>query len=205
MTSALGLTILSHLHCFDQEDENLEREIPLPDEPDRPLKRLRLNQDNHVSPSVTNCIPGLGVGELKKPKVEADELNAQEITNPKPQAVPLQPLVRDKGKQPVSNESGSPVISVPSHSPLMRSRDKGKEPLLPQNTPKDFRVLSERSSHGVCIREPKVDAVTSLPPKQVPNGYVLTKLNDRQSTDEKLRADVAVTKVHPGISYVPIS
>lgn len=177
------------------DDENSEREIQLHDEPDRPLKRLRLNQDNHVSSSVTNCIPGLGVGELKKPKVEADELHAQEISNPEPQ---LQPLARDKGKQPVSNESGSPVISVPSHSPHMRSRDKGKEPLLPQNTPKDFRLLPERSSsHGVCIREPKVDAVTSLPLKQVPNGYVLTKLNDMQSTDEKLHADVAVTAVHP--------
>ncbi|XP_074333584.1 putative inactive histone-lysine N-methyltransferase SUVR2 [Apium graveolens] len=176
-----------------KEDENLEREIPVLDEPDRPLKRLRLNQDNHVSSSVTNCIPGLGVGELKKPKVEADELNAQQIANSEPQSVPLEPPVRDKGKQPVSNELGSPVISAPSHSPLMRSRDKGKEPLLPQNTPKDFRLLSERSSsHGVCIREPKVDAVTSLPLKQVPNGYVLTKLNKSQS------ADVAATAVHPG-------
>ncbi|KAK1352961.1 putative inactive histone-lysine N-methyltransferase SUVR2 [Heracleum sosnowskyi] len=181
-----------------KDNENLEREIQLHDDPDRPLKRLRLNQDNHVSSSVTNCIPSLGVGELKKPKVEADELNAQELTNPEPQSVPLQPLAIDKGKQPVSNESGSPVMSVPSHSPLTRSKDKGKEPLLPQNTPKDFRLLSERSSsHGVCIREPKVDAVTSLPPKQVPNGYVLTKLNDRQSTDEKLHADVVVTAVHP--------
>lgn len=157
---------------------------------------------------MTNCIPGVAVGELKKPKVEADELIAQKITNPEPQSVPLQPLARDKGKQPVSNESGSPVISVPSRSPLMRSKDKGKEPLLPQNNPKDFRLLSERSSsHDVCIREPDVDAVTSLPPKQVPNGYVLTKLNDRKSTDEKLHADAAVTAVHPdpGISYVPIS
>lgn len=180
------------------DNENLGREIQSHDDPDRPLKRLRLNQDNHVSSSVTNCIPGVAVGELKKPKVEADELIAQKITNPEPQSVPLQPLARDKGKQPVSNESGSPVISVPSCSPLMRSKDKGKEPLLPQNNPKDFRLLSERSSsHGVCIREPDVDAVTSLPPKQVPNGYVLTKLNDRQSTDEKLHADVAVTAVHP--------
>lgn len=186
------------------DDENLERETQLHDEPDRPLKRLRLkNQDDHVSSSLTNCSPGLGVGELKKPKVEADEVNeawnpSREITSLEPQSVPLQPLARDKGKQPVSNESGGPVISVSSHSSPMRSRDKGKEPLVPQNTPKDFRLFSERpSSHGVSIREPKVDAVISLPPKQVPNGYVLTKSNDRPSTDEKPHADVPPTAVHP--------
>lgn len=184
---------------FDQDDENSERETQLHDEPDRPLKRLRLkHQDNHVSSSLANCSPGLGVGELKKPKVEADEVSAQDITNPEPQSVPLQvqPHARDKGKQPVSNGSEGPVISVPSHSSLMRSRDKGKEPLLPQNPPKDFKLISERSSHGVSIREPQVDAVISHPSKQVPNGYVLTKLNDRPSTDEKLHADVTA-----GISY----
>ncbi|XP_017229776.1 probable inactive histone-lysine N-methyltransferase SUVR2 [Daucus carota subsp. sativus] len=176
------------------DDENLEH-----DEPDRPLKRLRLkHQDNHLSSSLIDGSPDLGVGEFKKPKVEADEASAREITNPEPQSVSLQPLAKDKGKQPVSSEAGAPVISVPSHSSLIRSKDKGKEPLLPEDTPKDFRLFSERSSsHGVTIREPKVDAVISLPPKKVPNGYALTKLNDSSSIDEKLHADVAATAVHP--------
>lgn len=37
-----GLTILSHLHCFEQDDENLEQETQLHDEPGPSFKKVAI-------------------------------------------------------------------------------------------------------------------------------------------------------------------
>lgn len=146
-----------------------------------------------------------------------------EIKRTETESVSSQPLTRNKGKQPVSPKSlavpersfsSQPAAAHGTHpdvtsrtesdsnSSSMRLRDKGKEPLLPQNVSIDFRLISERSSQGVCIREPKVDSSISLLPKQkVPDNRALIKPKDGSFTDYVPQFEVPIPVVHRGIDY----
>ncbi|XP_057965045.1 probable inactive histone-lysine N-methyltransferase SUVR2 isoform X2 [Malania oleifera] len=103
----------------DQE-ENLEEEAQMHDEPERPLKRLRLRyQDGQVSSPIGNSGPSLAETSFRKPKAEEaeqpDTSSRQQLQGRRespepnvrnigvqPQPVSPQPHLRNKGKQPVS-------------------------------------------------------------------------------------------------------
>ncbi|XP_028056977.1 probable inactive histone-lysine N-methyltransferase SUVR2 [Camellia sinensis] len=116
---------------FDQEEtqqEEMDEEAPTHEEPERPLKRLRLrNQNDHVSPS-------FGLGETSSrgpPKVEADlpetcpEQRSQDMTESP------QPLVRSKRKQPVLPK---PVSIQDSFEPSQPGAADRTEPFATRRT-----------------------------------------------------------------------
>ncbi|KAL4558624.1 hypothetical protein LXL04_036825 [Taraxacum kok-saghyz] len=142
----------------------LEEETQIPEEPERPLKRLRLRHQD--SPSCTTSNPNSNTTPLKKPKLEIDDI---------PYAIPrLRSQGRNKGKQPVSDMTESDVLTETgseSGISVRHLRNKGKEPILSQ----EKRVVSDRvSSHGVRFKEPKV--------KQSP--VFLVKPKDEPVTDD---------------------
>ncbi|KAI3749567.1 hypothetical protein L2E82_20181 [Cichorium intybus] len=150
----------------------LEEETQIPEEPERPLKRLRLrHQEGQPSPSCTNSNPNSSITPLKKPKLEIDDI---------PYAIPKsQSQSRNKGKQPVlDNNVGHEAqtdVTNESGIRLRHKRDKGKEPLLPQIGNGEKRSVSDRpSSHGVRFKEPKI--------KQSP--LALIKPKDEPLTDD---------------------
>ncbi|KAL7583425.1 hypothetical protein Lser_V15G41858 [Lactuca serriola] len=164
----------------------IEEETQIPEEPERPLKRLRLrHQDGHASPSCTTSSPNSNGTPLKKPKLEIDDIpyaiprtRSHAKTN-ESQLVSPQSQSRNKGKQPVSDCNTQPdVTNETGGDSAIRSRhpkDKGKEPFLPQTGFQEKRSISDRpSSHGVRFKEPKV--------KQSP--LALIKPKDEPLTDD---------------------
>ncbi|XP_057472557.1 probable inactive histone-lysine N-methyltransferase SUVR2 isoform X2 [Actinidia eriantha] len=104
----------------DQRD--LDEEAQVHEEPERPLKRLRLrNQEGHVSPSVGNSSSRMGAASLRPPKTEESELPD---TSPE----------RWPQDMPESSQFNAENTRAGSHllSPQSLVRNKGKQPVLPK-------------------------------------------------------------------------
>ncbi|XP_074304279.1 putative inactive histone-lysine N-methyltransferase SUVR2 isoform X2 [Silene latifolia] len=149
----------------------------MPEEPERPLKRLRLKHQGQGQPSNGQSSPGPGIGGLKIPKPEPGE---PMISSPRPRNITTesepgspQPLVRNKGKQPVSshNTGGS------------REREK--------------RAVSDRPAQALQLKEPKLEPGTALSGKQrQPQKNVLLKPKDEPFTDDVVSIE-PLAVVHP--------
>ncbi|KAL6968148.1 hypothetical protein U1Q18_033952, partial [Sarracenia purpurea var. burkii] len=218
---------------FDQEEalaveqnkrpENthvMDEEAQVQEEPERPLKRLRLRpQEGHPSPSFANSSPSLGGTSLRQPKTEDAELpetcppqpNAENIRAGSPPVSPL-PLVRNKGKQPVfpkpllvqervepswpgaadRTQPFSTRTEPDSVSPPRSLREKGKEPLSLQVSPRDKKSISERSPHAVRLKEP---GNVLLPKQQVHNSCALIKPKDEPFTGDLPLFEVPIAAV----------
>ncbi|KAF5938198.1 hypothetical protein HYC85_025704 [Camellia sinensis] len=193
------------------DKEEMDEEAQMHEEPERPLKRLRLrNQNDHVSPS-------FGLGETSSrgpPKVEEADLpetcpeqRSQDMTQSP------QPLVRNKGKQPVlpkpvsiqdsfePSQPGAADRTEPFATrtesdlvpPPVRLTGKGKEPLLPQIAP----GISVRSPHAVRLKEPMGDTGIVLSPKpHVHDSRALIKPKDEPFTDDILQSEVPSAVIH---------
>uniref|UniRef100_A0A5B6YPP7 Putative histone-lysine N-methyltransferase SUVR2 isoform X1 n=1 Tax=Davidia involucrata TaxID=16924 RepID=A0A5B6YPP7_DAVIN len=219
------------------QEDDLESEAQVHDEPERPLKRLRLRyQGVQASPSSGNSSPGLGVTLLRKPKVEqseppetSPEQQSQGVIEsplpnigkrmPESQSVSPHPLIRNKGKQPVMPkpltvqeryEQSQPgangrIQSCATKrtefdpiSPPIRLRDKGKEPLSPQIAPKEKMPISERPSHALRFKEPKVEpGIVLLPKQKVPDTHAFIKPKDEPFTDGMPQFEVPIAVIHP--------
>ncbi|XP_028094415.1 probable inactive histone-lysine N-methyltransferase SUVR2 isoform X2 [Camellia sinensis] len=215
---------------FDQEEAQvteqkkntdwgvMDEEARVHEEPERPLKRLRVRyQEGHVSPSVGNSSPRLGGTSLRQPKVEEAELpetcpqqQSQDMTdlsqpnieNVRAGSHPLSPqtLIRNKGKQavspkPLSIQERFEPSQPDSVSPPIRLKEKGKEPLLPQIAQRDKRAFSERTPHAVHLREPNVDrGIVLLTKQQTHSSHALIKPKDEPVTDD-MPQPIAV--IHP--------
>ncbi|KAK9756851.1 hypothetical protein RND81_01G124900 [Saponaria officinalis] len=131
---------------------------PMQDEPERPLKRLRLRQQGPGAPSSGQPSPTSGVGPLKIPKPEPVEPDASPSqsdqcrnTRSGSRHVSPQPLVRNKGKQPIS--SHSTPASTGRVLPSAATPGKQKQPqMIALIKPKD---------------EPFTDDVVSIEPLAV--------------------------------------
>ncbi|KAL7225074.1 hypothetical protein ACSBR1_020387 [Camellia fascicularis] len=194
------------------DKEEMDEEAQMHEEPERPLKRLRLrNQNDHVSPS-------FGLGETSSrgpPKVEEADLPE---TCPEQRSEDMtqspQPLVRNKGKQPVlpkpvsiqdsfePSQPGAADRTEPFSTrrtesdlvpPPVRLTGKGKEPLLPQIAP----GISVRSPHAVRLKEPMVHTGIVLSPKpHVHDSRALIKPKDEPFTDDILQSEVPSAVIH---------
>ncbi|KAG7989727.1 hypothetical protein I3843_03G252900 [Carya illinoinensis] len=150
--------------CKNTDEEDLEEEALTHDEPERPLKRLRLRgQGGQVSPSVNACNQSLGGSSVKRPKVEEDELPKTSFR-----------------QQPRE------IKETPQRSIV----NKGKQPLLPQIEPLGKRSMSERTA-SIRIKEPMAEpGIASLPKPKVPDTHVLIKPKDEPFTDDMFSSDV---------------
>lgn len=185
------------------------------DEPARPLKRLRLrNQDGHASSSLANSsqIPGAAV--MRRPKLEdaevsqacAELLPESKGPTPEPIVEKIRPEAQPVLPQPlgVLGRSDLSPVSATKRAELdaltqQHLRDKGKEPLLPQVTSKVKRVLPVRSLHPVHFKEPNVDPGIILSAKQkVHDGPVLIRPKDEPFTDDMVHLEVPIAVIHPG-------
>ncbi|KAI3772955.1 hypothetical protein L6452_04151 [Arctium lappa] len=185
----------------------IEEETQIQEEPERPLKRLRLrNQDGQASPSSINPCTNSSETLLKRPKLEVDELpEAQPQLQSTAVTEPVSPLNRgrNKGKQPIlPNASGRlegsgvsqsadverthPVVAdaTDSESAILSRhlRDKGKKHLSPQSDPRENISISNKPSLAVRFKEPKVERGINVMPKQ--KAHALIKPKDEPLTDD---------------------
>ncbi|PSR89737.1 Inactive histone-lysine N-methyltransferase [Actinidia chinensis var. chinensis] len=224
---------------FEQEDElaeeqkkkhentdqvEIDEEAQVHEESERPLKRLRLRyQEGNSSPR----LGGTSLRQLEEAELPetCPRQGSQDITqssqpnteNVRAGSLPHspQPLVRNKGKQPVlpkplriqepsqagctdrTQPFGTRVAESDSVSPPLRLRDKGKEPLS-QIAPKDKKSISERSPHAVPLKEPKLEpGVVHLPKQKMHNSRSLIKPKDEPFTDDMPQVLVPIRVIHP--------
>nr|KAJ0191188.1 hypothetical protein LSAT_V11C800425300 [Lactuca sativa] len=169
----------------------IEEETQTQEEPERPLKRLRLrHQDGQSSPSSPNSNGAL----LKRPKLEVDEVPE-----------PVSPLKR-KGKQPVlpndlARIEGSDVIhsgdvvvadATGSYLAVRRLRNRGKEPLSPHTAPREKRLVKSSDVH---FKEPKVETGVNVMPKKKNHALIIPK--DEPHSDDPPHYQVPLAVIMP--------
>ncbi|XP_041008497.1 probable inactive histone-lysine N-methyltransferase SUVR2 [Juglans microcarpa x Juglans regia] len=171
--------------CNNTDEEDLEEEAQTHDEPERPLKRLRLrSQGGQVSPLVNSCSHNLDGSLSERPKMEEDELPKSHFQQ-RPQEI-----------------METPQSIQQTISPQLSIVNKGKKPLLPCIDSLEKRSMSDRESHVVHIKEPMVESDIALLPKQkVPNTRVLIKPKD-EPFDDMFNSDVPdyevpIAVIHP--------
>ncbi|KAK9053524.1 hypothetical protein SSX86_024598 [Deinandra increscens subsp. villosa] len=174
----------------------IEEETQIPEEPERPLKRLRLrHQDGSSCPTIS---PNSHGTPMKKPKLEIDDLpfaiprsqSRAENATGDPISVSSQTQGRNKGKQPVLADTQPDVTNVSGSDlglRLRHRRDKGKEPISHQTSSQELRSISDRTSHGVRFKEPK--------PKQT--ALPLIKPKDEPLTDDTSPLQTPVSETRP--------
>ncbi|KAL9239065.1 hypothetical protein vseg_013419 [Gypsophila vaccaria] len=140
---------------------------PMQEEPERPLKRLRLRHQGPGTPPGGQPTPTSSTGPLKIPKPEpgvpdsSPSQNAQcRNTRPGSQHVSPQPLVRNKGKQPVSGDSTGRV--QPSAGTPVRNKraESGTSPYAKQKQSQMIALIKPKD-------EPFTNDVVSIEPLAV--------------------------------------
>ncbi|KAG8370839.1 hypothetical protein BUALT_Bualt13G0025100 [Buddleja alternifolia] len=192
-----------------EKENHLEEEAQATEEPERPLKRLRLKyrdaQTSSSNPS-NSRVPKM---PLVKPKEEPNEL--PETSPPKrnaPQGIVESPQpntrntmvvnsegvpCKNKGKRPMSprslvaHEVNTPLVNESRSPSSMRLRDRGKGSLSPQIPSLEKKSVPNSSSRALCIKEPQKGTST----------HALIVPKDEPITDDIpcLQAPLAV--VHP--------
>ncbi|KAL6564509.1 hypothetical protein OROMI_015959 [Orobanche minor] len=166
---------------------NTEEEAQIAEEPEQPLKRLRLRyRDGQTSSKPSNS--SLLETPLVRPKEEPNEESETHlpkiygsqgiVESPQPNANTSQSTGENKGKQPVSSKSlvlhensdPSQPSSISksqqtnqlrteskSQSHPMRLRDRGTQAVSPQKPSRDKRPAPESSTRTVRLKEPKIE------------------------------------------------
>ncbi|WRX09233.1 SET domain - like 5 [Theobroma cacao] len=205
----------------DEEEDTME-EGAVPDELVRPLKRIRLkNQEGLASSSHNNGSTDVAGPFLKKPKVEEDELppaslrqqslqcnvgNMTECLPASPGCVSLQPTApgpvsphqggRNKGKQPVAPMPLAVLEGYDQnlHSTQMHVSYKGKEPMSPHVTSNEKGP--ERVSLALCIKDP-APCPGIITKKRVPDTHALIIPKEEPFTDDMPQDEVPIAVIHP--------
>uniref|UniRef100_A0A2P2MMV9 Histone-lysine N-methyltransferase SUVR2 isoform X1 n=1 Tax=Rhizophora mucronata TaxID=61149 RepID=A0A2P2MMV9_RHIMU len=186
----------------NEKGDNFEEDAQVHDEPERPLKRLRLrSQDRQSSPSLNNSNAGVG-GTLKTPKIEDEGVEASSFLQSSPkmrksEPRPISPQDHCSGNvdkrsvflvpsvvQGNSSPSVERTVSSNSLPPQLHQSYKGKEHFIPQPADREKRLILVRPSHGVCIKEPTVDSRALLPKEKVHETLGLIKPKDEPFTDD---------------------
>ncbi|KAI3449818.1 hypothetical protein Pfo_006483 [Paulownia fortunei] len=187
-----------------QTEDNLEEEAQATEEPEQPLKRLRLRYRDGQTSSSNMCNTSLPRTPLVRPKKEPDELpethlpklngsqgimespqpNAENITIEQ-QAVACQSLGKNKGKQPISPKS---LILHERSDPCQPSSTSKSQ----QNT--RLRTESRSHSHPMRLR----DRGTRASSPQIPSRE---KRPVPESSSHTVR--LKEPKVEPGIPLSP--
>ncbi|KAK4407265.1 putative inactive histone-lysine N-methyltransferase SUVR2, partial [Sesamum angolense] len=195
-----------------QVDDHPEEAAQATEEPERPLKRLRLRYRNGQTSSSSTpdtSVPRTPLirpkeepGELPEPHlpevngsqaiVESPQPNAENMKS-KPQVVTRQSIGKNKGKQPVSPESL--ILHERSDPSLPSSMSRSQE-----NT-QEKRPVPDSSSHALRLKEPKVEPGVILSPKKRSNAsQALLKPKDEPVTEDMACLEVSGAITHPGVS-----
>ncbi|GAB4841259.1 hypothetical protein Ancab_021991 [Ancistrocladus abbreviatus] len=178
------------------DQEVLEEEAQVHDEPERPLKRLR--KKGQDVPAHDQASLATGELSLKKAKVEpgtapeTSKYQAQDGTESTysnirsgradSRRVSPPPQLGNKGKQPVS--------------PQMAVRDKSQEPILSPAAPSAKKATTQSTHQALQIKEHRVDQGVTV--KQKISGFnALIKPKDEPFTDDALPYEIPLAVVHP--------
>ncbi|KAG8370840.1 hypothetical protein BUALT_Bualt13G0025200 [Buddleja alternifolia] len=195
---------------ISEKESHLEEEAQATEEPERPLKRLRLRyRDGQTSSSNPSCSRVFKT-PLAKPNKEPNELPESSppklnaplaiVESPQPnventRVVKSQSLGKNKGKQPISpkpahEENNTPLVNE-SRSPSypMRLTDRGKESLSPQIPSLEKMSAPKSSSHALCLKEP--------PKQQDTANHDLIKSNDEPITDGIPCLEAPIEAINP--------
>lgn len=207
------------------QDNIFGGETQLHDEPARPLKRLRLrNQESQVSPSLANSSQTLGGAVMKRPKLE-DAEQPQTLAERQPQGI---------AETPEPSVGNIRPELQPVSSPQAHLVNKGKQPALPQplavqgrsdlsptsatkraesdllHTQQRLRdkgkeplspqiAAKEKRSIPVRSFHPNAEPGIILSPKRkVHDTPALMKPKDEPFTDDILQLEVPIAVIHPG-------
>ncbi|KAL9142981.1 hypothetical protein ABFS82_14G207200 [Erythranthe guttata] len=194
----------------EEKEDYLEKEAQAHEEPERPLKRLRLKYQDGKSPA--SDAPHSSSGGkmlLIRPKEEPSELpetSIPKLNASQGTAGTAQPNAENKGKRPISpsgtgrNQQKATEPRSPSHP--MRLRDRGKGSVSPK-IPSSEKTLvpASAASNAVCLKEPKVGPGNDLSSKQKSNSsYVLITPKDEPVTDDMPRLEVRTAVNCPGLN-----
>ncbi|KAL3359272.1 hypothetical protein AABB24_016038 [Solanum stoloniferum] len=152
-----------------QREEVLEEEA-VPEEPERPLKRLRLRyQEGQASPSSNNSSAGTS---LKRPRREEEG----ELSGPRYQN-------QSQGEANPSSVRKNLRLNETETSPIA-SRGQSS--------------VAAKSSHALKLKEPKTEPGVELSSKQKMSGSLsLIKPKDEPYTDDMPQFEVPIAVIHP--------
>ncbi|KAK6141509.1 hypothetical protein DH2020_024754 [Rehmannia glutinosa] len=167
-----------------QTDDYLQEEALVAEEPEQPLKRLRLrHRDGQTSSNMNNS--GLPKTPLVTPKEEPNEM-------PETHLPKINGSLGIVEKQPISPKS---------QAHPMRLRDRGTGVVSPPITSRKKRPAPESSSHPVSLKEPKIEpGIPLLPEKENTASRALIVPKDEPLTDDMPRLEVPGAIIHPGTS-----
>lgn len=202
----------------------MDEQAQATEEPQRPLKRLRLRyQDGQSSSSTAPNTSGPRL-LLIRPKDEPSELpetcppklNVSQglVESPQPNSentrVDPQILGKNKGKQPISPKSlvarevcnpcqPSGIGRSPPHP--MRLRDRGQGSVSPQIPSREKRSVPESAPHAPCLKEPiEPGTVLSLKQKSIAS-HPLIIPKEEPVTDDMAHLEVPIAVIHPGMPF----
>ncbi|GAB2281820.1 hypothetical protein Dimus_016385 [Dionaea muscipula] len=160
--------------------EALEEEAEPEDEPECPLKRSRLKNQDGLP------IPNAGETSSKKSKLE-------HVGGPEARSQQVQHTT-----QPPSSNVGSERAASHPVSPALPVRNKGKQPVSPQIAPSANKIIAGRTPGALQIKEPRVEqVVTSTDKQKIPYVNSLIKPKDEPFVDEMAPFEVPLAVVHP--------
>lgn len=142
------------------------------EEPERPLKRLRLRyQEGQASPSTNNSSAG---NSLKRPRREEEG----ELPGPRYQN-------QSQGEANPSSHGNNLRLNKTQTSQIVA---RGKS------------LVAAKSSNASKLKEPKTEPGGQLSPKQKMSGSLaLIKPKDEPYTDDMPQFEVPIAVIHPGI------
>ncbi|XP_010264894.1 PREDICTED: probable inactive histone-lysine N-methyltransferase SUVR2 [Nelumbo nucifera] len=207
--------------------DDMAKESLVHNESEPPFKRLRSkHQDNQASSSfVSSC---LTMGESSSRKLTLGTGSPQcssrqertvlshvhlEDERSEPESVSPETHLRDKRKEYPSTQhcpkQGEAERCQPSFrdrtesdvNSQMHHRNKGKEPVSPQISPRKKRSLTESPTRSICLKEPKVEPGIILLPKEKPMP-VLMKPKSEPFTDDLPEFEVPIAICPPDKGFL---
>ncbi|XP_058101472.1 probable inactive histone-lysine N-methyltransferase SUVR2 isoform X2 [Magnolia sinica] len=184
---------------FDSvEDQNEEARINGASE--TPMTRPRLRQEDD-QPSHSRFNSG---GESSSKRRKLDETISPETSlgreNTDPVPPQAQTFVGERRMEPTSTQAHDIEKRLEPVSPQTHLSEKRTEPVLPQIAPREKRLVSERMSNNNCFKEPKIEPVTDILPKDVPSHHhcnTLIKHRSEPFTSNSPQFEAPIAVIHP--------
>ncbi|KAK4338702.1 hypothetical protein RND71_043189 [Anisodus tanguticus] len=166
------------------EREEVSEEEAVDEEPERPLKRLRLRHQEVQASSSANNEEAELPGSNSQGRSQGPQLNNRSAAA-ESQSVPCLTYVRNRGKQPASPNSAD---RLENNANSRQNHLKGKEIQTPQMS----------REKGLVIKEPKTQSGIELSPKQKMLGTrAFIKPKDEPYTVDMPHFAVPIAVIHP--------
>lgn len=152
----------------NQEEEMLDEEAEMHVEPARPLKRLRLReQESQPLHPVTINAPSSAASPSKLSKLEEDPVSNGNVRL-EARSGPIRDAIVDKGKQPAS-----PQVTLRGRKHIRERASPSVPSKEPTVGPGKFLLPSNQTPHSYALIVPKDEPVDELPDYETPIAMLL--------------------------------